>query len=204
MTEQIAGIDVSRETFERLEQFQALVLKWTDKINLIAPATKSEIWHRHIEDSAQVWHAAPSGWTRWVDMGAGGGFPGIVLAILAKEKSPESQMVLIESDQRKSTFLRTAARELDLNVKVLSERIEKVEPLAADVVSARALASLDMLLGFAQLHLSEQGLALFQKGKNAEQEIAEAKANWAFETTPHRSITDPQSMLLAIKEIKRV
>ena len=123
MTETVAGIDVSRETYDNLRAFEELVRKWTVKINLISPTTIGQIWDRHIVDSVQVWAQAPENATSWVDIGSGGGFPGIVLAILAKELRPEMAFTLIESDQRKCAFLRTAARELGLNVKVLSEQI---------------------------------------------------------------------------------
>ncbi len=196
--------DVSRETFARLEAFSALVLKWTEKINLIAKGTKDDIWHRHILDSAQVWTGAPKAWTHWVDIGSGGGFPGIVVACIAVEKRPGTRFTLIESDQRKATFLRTAARELGLPVTVIANRIEAVEPQRADVLSARALASLDLLLNFAEIHLSPTGTALFQKGRGADQEISEAKSKWTFDFTCLPSITDPEANLICIRDIARV
>ena len=200
----IANIDVSRETIERLEHFQSLVLKWTNKINLIARGTQAEVWDRHIVDSAQVWLAAPAEWTKWVDIGSGGGFPALVLAIIAKEKHPDGAFTLIESDQRKCAFLRTVIRELDLNATVKSERIEQADPENADILSARALASLDILLGFCERHMSSDGTALFQKGRKVQEEIAEAEQKWRFDYDLRTSITDAESSLVVVKGIARV
>ena len=197
----LAGLVVSRETLERLRAFEALTAKWTPKINLIAKGTVDQIWERHIVDSAQIYALAPDSFAKWVDIGSGGGFPGIVVAAIAKEKQPTAEFVLIESDQRKCAFLRTAVRELDLSATVFAERIEKAPPQAADVVSARALASLDALLPMIQRHLAPAGRALIHKGRQTAQEVAEAKANWSFLLEDHPSITDPDARLLDIQRI---
>ncbi|OUD09694.1 16S rRNA (guanine(527)-N(7))-methyltransferase RsmG [Marivivens niveibacter] len=200
----IEGLDVSRETLDKLKHFESLVIKWTSKINLIAKGTVDDVWDRHILDSVQIWETAPENWLHWVDIGSGGGFPAIPIACIASEKVRDGRFTLIESDQRKGAFLRTAARELDLNVKVISDRIEKADPQNADVLSARALASLTDLLGFAERHLSPAGICLFQKGKNANQEISDAKTDWVFDYNSTPSITDPEASLISIKGFKRV
>ena len=197
----LGGLTVSRETFARLEHFASLTAKWTPKINLIAKGTVNEIWERHIVDSAQIYSYTPESFAKWADLGSGGGFPGIVVAAIAKEKQPDARFVLIESDQRKCAFLRTAARELDLPVTVIASRIENSPPQAADVVSARALASLTMLLPLIRRHLHPEGRALVHKGRQAPQEIAEARAQWSFELEDHPSITDPDARLLDIRRI---
>jgi 16S rRNA (guanine527-N7)-methyltransferase len=197
----LGELTVSRETIERLERFAALTAKWTPKINLIAKGTIGEIWDRHIVDSAQIFHYAPKSFATWVDLGSGGGFPGIVAAAIAKEKRPDAAFVLIESDQRKCAFLRTAARELGLDVTVIAARIEDVPPQSADIVSARALASLSALLPLIQRHLGENGHALVHKGRQAAQEIAEARLHWSFDLEDHPSITDPDARLLDIQRI---
>ena len=198
---ELAGLDVSRETVARLEAFASLTAKWTPRINLIAKGTIDQIWERHIVDSAQIYHLAPEAFGKWVDLGSGGGFPGIVVAAVAREKQPEARFVLIESDQRKSTFLRTAARELDVNVTVLSTRIEDAPPQQADIVSARALASLQTLLPLIRRHLQPEGRALVHKGRQAGHEITEARADWSFALEDHPSITDPDARLLDIQRI---
>ncbi|MEY2961403.1 MAG: hypothetical protein RLZ60_1233 [Pseudomonadota bacterium] len=200
----ISGVDVSRETLERLGAFEDLVRKWTKKINLIARNDVDHIWDRHIVDSAQVWASAPDEWSHWVDIGSGGGFPAIILATIAVEKKPDARFTLIESDQRKATFLRTAIRELNLNAIVLDDRIELAPPQNADVISARALASLTILLGFAERHLAPNGIAVFQKGKSADDEIIEAKHTWAFDYNKVPSITNGDACVISIKGFSRV
>lgn len=200
----IPGVDVSRETLERLGAFEDLVRKWTKKINLIARNDVDHIWDRHIVDSAQVWASAPDEWSHWVDIGSGGGFPAIILATIAVEKKPDARFTLIESDQRKATFLRTAIRELNLNAIVLDDRIELAPPQNADVISARALASLTILLGFAERHLAPNGIAVFQKGKSADDEIIEAKHTWAFDYNKVPSITNGDACVISIKGFSRV
>ncbi len=200
----IAGRDVSRETYDDLMQFSELVAKWTPKINLIAPSTLPDLWNRHIVDSAQLYQYAPESFDHWVDIGSGGGFPGIVAAIYAKTMQPAATFTLIESDQRKATFLRSAARELDLNVEVRSERIEHAPPQGADVVSARALATLSTLLSMALRHMKTDGYALFHKGKSVADEIAKARQDWVFDLEQHPSFTDPDARLLVIQRISRV
>ena len=200
----ISCVDVSRETLERLGAFEDLVRKWTKKINLIARNDVDHIWDRHIVDSAQVWSSAPDEWNHWGDIGSGGGFPAIILAAIAVEKEPDARFTLIESDQRKATFLRTAIRELNLNAIVLDDRIELAPPQNADVISARALASLTILLGFAERHLAPNGIAVFQKGKSADDEIIEAKHTWAFDYNKAPSITNSDACVISIKGFSRV
>lgn len=199
----VAGQNVSRETYDDLVQFSDLVKKWTPKINLIAPSTIPEIWDRHIVDSAQLLQLAPKNFDCWVDIGSGGGFPGIIVAIYAKIEQPNATVTLIESDQRKATFLRTASRELGLNTKVIAERIEQVSAIGADIVSARALATLSSLLPLAMMHLKTDGVCLFHKGKGALAEVTEARKTWQFDLEERASFTDPDARLLAIQRISR-
>ena len=197
------GIDVSRETFERLQAFEALVQKWTTHINLVSKGDREHIWSRHIVDSAQIVEVAPP-FERWVDIGSGGGFPGIVVSIIAGETRPDAKVTMIESDQRKATFLRTAIRELDLDADVISDRIEQVPPIQADVLSARALADLSVLLGFAISHLREGGAALFLKGGNWRAEDERARSEWQYDCMPISSRTNPEAAILKIQGIQRV
>lgn len=204
MDTNVAGVDVSRETVADLKVFADLVTKWTPKINLIAQGTVDAIWDRHIVDSVQLYRFAPETYDTWVDIGSGGGFPGIAMAILGKALQPDARFVLIESDQRKATFLRTAARELQLRVEVIAQRIESASPQNADVVSARALTALSGLLPLAERHLDPDGVALFHKGRQSQKEVAEARKNWSFVLEDHVSITDPDSRILAIRRIKKL
>ncbi|QHQ36602.1 16S rRNA (guanine(527)-N(7))-methyltransferase RsmG [Algicella marina] len=163
---------VSRETMDRLTEYVSILLKWNKSINLIGRATETDIWNRHIADSYQVFAHRPASPTLWLDMGAGGGLPGIVIALLAQELKNSLKTVLIESDQRKCVFLESAARALDLDVVVISQRIETADSIGADVVSARALAPLEKLLALAGRHRAEDCTFLFPKGVNHKAEIA--------------------------------
>lgn len=195
---------VSRETFERLESYVALLEKWNPAINLVSKSTLTDVWNRHIYDSVQVYRLAPPDVDIWGDLGSGGGFPGLVCAILAAENANGSQVHLVESDGRKATFLRTVAREVGVDVVVHTERIEALEPLGADVLSARALAPLDRLLFFADMHLKKGGVALFPKGATFRGELRESLANWRFEYEECPSKTDDNSVILRIGDIERV
>ncbi len=199
----VAGRDVSRETYDDLVQFGDLVRKWTTKINLIAPSTIADLWDRHIVDSAQLYQYAPESFDLWVDIGSGGGFPGVIMAIYAKTQRPNANFILIESDQRKAAFLRTAARELGLKLEVVAQRIEEAKPMDADVVSARALTTLSDLLPLTIRHLKSDGCCLLHKGKRAQEEIAQARRNWQFDLEEHASFTDPAARLLVIQRISR-
>lgn len=196
-------LNVSRETMGRLKTLDALVRKWTPKINLVSKSSLSQIWTRHILDSIQVYRSV-SGKGHWVDLGSGGGFPGLVVAILASEDNPDLQISLVESDQRKSTFLRTAIRETGVNCRVLTGRIEQTDPQQADILSARALTDLSGLLEFCQRHLGAQGVGLFPKGSKWKSEIEAARRNWVFSYDAIESITDAEAVILKVKGISRV
>jgi 16S rRNA (guanine527-N7)-methyltransferase len=195
--------NVSRETVARLRIFEALVKKWTKKINLVSKSDAEKIWERHIVDSIQIYDLAPKEGI-WLDIGSGGGFPGIVAAVMAKEASPERAFILVDSDQRKCAFLRTAARELELNVKVITDRVEKIEPLNATVMSARALGDLNSLLGYVERHLEVGGTALFPKGVSWESEHTAAQQHWSYEIEAIKSETNSDATILKIKELMRV
>ena len=195
--------DVSRETMERLKGFEQLVQKWNPTINLVSKNDLTNLWERHIVDSLQVANECTA-YEKWVDIGSGGGFPGVIVAIVAKEKNSSATHTLIESDLRKGTFLRTAIRELDLNATVITRRIEETEPQQADVLSARALATLDKLFGFAEQHLKKDGQAIFPKGQSASKEIEEAEKSWHFSYRRIQSTTNPEASLLVCRNIERV
>ncbi|UXX81884.1 16S rRNA (guanine(527)-N(7))-methyltransferase RsmG [Roseovarius pelagicus] len=196
--------DVSRETNERLQVYAELLRKWNSKINLVSRASLHDLWARHIVDSAQIAQLAPERVEHWADLGSGGGFPGIVAAILLQETRPTAQITLVESDQRKCAFLRTVLRETECVGTVIAERIEKLPPLSADVLSARALADLSSLLGYADHHLSSDGVALFPKGTTWKEEVKEAQSKWHFDLEVATSLTDPAAAILKISGVSRV
>ncbi len=200
----IAGVNVSRETLDRLKTYQALIEKWNKTINLVSKSTITDVWGRHIVDSVQVFQSSNPRPDRWLDIGSGGGLPGIVIACLLQEMSPQTQMHLIESDLRKSVFLRTAIRELSLSATVHAKRIQDVPPLNADVISARALADLPTLIGLATPHLAPGGECLFPKGKTWGKEVDDASKQWKFDLKPITSITNPHAVILRIGGISVV
>jgi 16S rRNA (guanine527-N7)-methyltransferase len=199
----VAGINVSRETLTALHSLDALVQRWNPAINLVSKATLPQVWSRHIVDSAQVFELCPPTAMSWADLGSGGGFPGLVVAILAQELLPGLRVSLVESDLRKATFLRQAGQALNLNVSVLSERIEALTPLRADVLSARALAPLPDLLVHAYRHLAPGGTAIFLKGARFEEEITEARKSWAFDVDSRPSLSEAEAAILVIRNIHR-
>ncbi len=196
-------MDVSRETLADLETFRDLLLRWTKSINLIAPSTAATAWDRHIVDSAQLFDILPPDTKTLVDLGSGGGLPGLVLAIMAKHTMPGLSVTLIESDQRKVTFLRTVIRALTLPATALADRIENVPPMDADVITARALAALPQLLTMSQPLLAPTGVAIFHKGRGFDKELDAAQADWTFDLTLHISQTEPDARLLQIGNIRR-
>lgn len=198
------ALNVSRETSERLEILADLLKKWNPRINLVSKSTLTHLWLRHIQDSTQLFHLATPAVDHWLDIGSGGGFPGLVIALMAAEPGAPGKVTLIESDQRKCTFLRTVLRETGITAQVLDARIERAAPQDAQILSARALAELDMLLGFAERHLSATGTALFPKGVTWKKEVAKARESWSFELETITSITEPNSVVLKVKEIRRV
>lgn len=199
----LEDLNVSRETLSCLHAFEALVQKWSPKINLVSKSDLSVVWDRHIVDSAQVFRCAPKQ-GHWLDIGSGGGFPGVVAAILSRGEGNAHQFTLVESDQRKCAFLRTANRELDLGLSVQSERIEDMPPANADIISARALSDLGQLLRFAERHLSATGVALFPKGENWQLEHQNAQNMWSYRCEATKSETNAAAAVLRIQDIARV
>jgi 16S rRNA (guanine527-N7)-methyltransferase len=198
-----AARDVSRETLDRLILFEALLRRWTARVNLIASTTIDQTWTRHILDSAQLFDLTPAG-DHWADLGSGGGLPGLVIAILAADERPSLTVTLVESDQRKAAFLAAAARETGVAVTILTDRIETIPDQQADILSARALAPLPRLLDLSARHMAPGATALFHKGAKAGDELRDALAHWRFSYKKHPSLTDPSATILALTGVSRV
>lgn len=190
---------VSRETMDRLDDYASLIRKWNPRINLIAPATLSDLHQRHIQDCLQLVDLASASHGRWVDLGSGGGLPGLVVAI----SRPDLSVTLMEVDQRKAAFIKTVIRELGLvNSKVIVNRIESADPLNAENVSARALAPLPLLMSYVNRHISALGTAWLMKGKSWQAEVEEARKTWQFDLIAHQSITNSDAAILEISGIR--
>lgn len=194
--------DVSRETMDRLEVYSKLLEKWNPTINLVSKTTLKNKWHRHFLDSAQLWQHLPSCAKTLVDIGSGAGFAGLVLAIIALEKKPLLKFVLIESDSRKCAFMRNVSRETGIDINILTNRIENVEGLQADIVTARALATLSQLLTYSKDILKDGGTCLFLKGDTYVNEVYEAKKSWGFMLKERQSVTHQNGRILQLTGIK--
>lgn len=197
------GKRVSRETQEKLEHFAELFRKWAKSINLIAPSTLEELWTRHIADSAQIFQIRPQPGI-WVDLGSGGGFPGIVTAILASEFET-GWVHLVESNQKKASFLRVALLETQARGTVHPLRIEdavaKIGP--CDVISARALADLSQLFRYASPWMvGTNTTALLHKGRDYRSELEKARGDWAFDLVTHPSVIETDSVILEISGLR--
>lgn len=191
---------VSRETSDRLAAYEALVRKWNPRINLIARSTLDQIRERHISDSAQMIDLVSKTSGHWADIGSGGGFPGIVAAILRADQ-PIS-FTLVESDQRKAAFLRTCARELGLpRVQVQAARIESLTPLAADIVSARALAPLPNLMSYVHRHMRPDGTGWLLKGERWQEELSQAQTEWRFDHDTYPSQIHDGAVILRVTNL---
>lgn len=199
----LAQLSVSRETVEALRSFEALVRRWSPTVNLVGKTGLKDLWERHILDSAQLFQLGAERAGLWLDLGSGGGFPGIVVAIIAKDRRPDLTVRLMESDGRKAAFLREAARSLAVAVEVIHDRIEVASPQRADVISARALAPLTGLLSFAERHIHSAGVALFSKGERYEEELLAARVGWSFDVGVVPSKTQPKAAILMIGNIHR-
>ncbi len=200
----LAEANVSRETMAAFDLYAALLEKWNPTINLVSAASLPSLWTRHFLDSAQLYEKVGLSSGLWVDLGSGGGFPGLICAILARERAPDLRFTLVESDSRKVVFLQTVAREIPLPIEILRKRIEDIPSLQADVLTARALAPLKVLLSYAEQHLKPGGRALFHKGASFRSEVEEALESWTFQSDEYPSSTDGAGIVLSLKDIRRV
>ena len=208
-----AGVAFGREDFvaatgadplamARMDDFLALLVEWKGRMNLVGPSAVDSFWSRHAHDSAQLLALAPDA-RIWADIGAGAGFPGLVLAILLKDR-PGVAVHLIESMAKRCHFLRAVSAALDLPTHVHNARAESLHLSPVDVVTARACAPLPRLLQYAHPLLRGKAIALFHKGRDVEAEIAEARKTWRFEATLLPSASDPEGRILRLQRPARV
>ena len=203
-TAALALTPVSRETEARLDRFVELLLQWQAKTNLVAPSTLPHLWTRHIADSLQLLTLAPSAKV-WVDLGSGGGFPGVVLACALADTSG-AVVHLVERNARKAAFLREALRVAGARGVVHGKRIEDiVDSLAGpiDCVTARALAPLHELVGFAEPLVRRGAKAFFLKGQDVGAELTDATKYWNIQPILHASLTGGQGWIVELDSIAR-
>ncbi|MGZ0186720.1 MAG: 16S rRNA (guanine(527)-N(7))-methyltransferase RsmG [Alphaproteobacteria bacterium] len=197
----LRGLGVTDATLAALTVYVETLEKWRKKINLIGPASVEEVWRRHVLDSAQAWPLITDPKQSILDLGAGAGFPGLVLDIMGAE-----DVTMVDSDQRKAVFLREAARAAGVNPRIIPQRFDAA--LAAEqrrygVVTARAVARLEGLLPVLERALEPDGYAVLHKGAQADEELTEARKSWTMQSTAHPSITGGGGVLLKIWGIRR-
>ncbi len=205
--------DVSRETLARLRLYVGLLEKWQRSINLVSRASLRDVWRRHLLDAAQLARyianagvGEDAGGSEGksaraktiVDLGSGAGFPGLVLAIMAA-----GEVHLVESDRRKCAFLGTVARETAAQVTIHPLRIEALTPFVADIVTARAVAPLVELIGYAEPFIGSRGQCLFLKGKRAAEELTTAAQLWNMRVERFASASDPSGVVVRLRDISR-
>ena len=202
---------VSRETRHALEIYEATLLKWQKAVNLVGPSTLKDVWHRHFLDSAQLAPLIPTrpdgAPTVILDIGSGGGFPGLVLAVLAATgalRAPAITVHLVDANTRKCAFLKEVARTTGAQAAIHRSRIENLPPFPVDVVMARAFAPLPRLLDLAGGFLDQPDchpLGLFLKGRGVDEELTEARKQWKMRVETIVSMTDPEGVVLRIEDI---
>lgn len=198
----LALMSVSRETEGLFAEYVALLQRWQTVKNLVGPSTLPEVWTRHIADCAQLAALKPDA-SRWIDLGSGAGFPGLVTAILIRDR-PGAEVVLVESNGRKCAFLREVVRQLGLPARVVAGRIEDVTaPFAgvSEVVTARALAPLSDLLALSRKLLTSGAVGLFPKGQDVGDELTEAARCWRIQASTVVSKTDPKARIVVVESL---
>ncbi|MDA9639410.1 16S rRNA (guanine(527)-N(7))-methyltransferase RsmG [SAR116 cluster bacterium] len=190
-TDFASRLNVSRETLKKLQTYVDLVESWQRKVNLISSKTLVDIWPRHIWDSAQLAGFIDDDVDCILDVGSGAGFPGLVLAMMC-----DAEVHLVESDQKKSIFLQTVIRECQLRAVVHNARIEKLQTLNADIITARALAPVDRLLVLLEKQLDKSSRCLFLKGENVKAELACLDGREDISVKLHPSLTNPDAFVL--------
>ena len=194
--QEISG--ASDEDLERLRTYVALLNKWQDKINLVSKDSLTDVWRRHILDSAQLAPLIGSQIKSIADIGTGAGFPGMVLAIIGAAE----EIHLIESNERKNVFLREVNRVTKAGTIIHNIRVEKLQEVSVDLVVSRAVASLEQLLQYVNPLLKKGGQCLFLKGKKWREELTEVQKKWIINESVIQSLSDPSGMILKLEEIK--
>ena len=200
----LALTPVSRETEARLDRYVGLLVEWQAKTNLVAPSTLPHLWTRHVADSLQLLDLVPSAKT-WVDFGSGGGFPGVVLACALAE-TPDANVHLVERNAKKAAFLREAVRVTSASATVhlagIGDIVDRIGS-RVDCVTARAVAPLNKLIGFAEPLVRKGAKALFLKGQDVEAELTEATKYWNIEPQLHSSRTGGHGWIVELDRIER-
>ena len=201
--EELKKYNVSRETYEKLQKFVALLTEWNEKMNLVSKNSLAEVWTRHVLDSAQLISYIPMNTKHIVDIGSGSGFPGVVLAILLQEKNPQAHITLVESITKKALYLKNVAENLGLNsVEVVNNRVENAVFKNFDMITARAVASTDILCGYADKIGNKNTEMLLLKGRSFADEEAEAGKRWIYTREIYKNKYSDDGVIVRIKNIR--
>ncbi len=197
----IKGLNVSRETINSFCEYEALLSKWNKKINLVSSDTLDDVWVRHFLDSGQIINHVDASGKKWVDVGTGAGFPGLVVALLLRDRKIDCDMVLVEKNTRKVFFLNEVIRKLNLNVKVVNSNVDTIKPLNADILTARAFSELKNLIELSVRHRKERGICLFLKGENYRLELDKTLNYRFFDYDTFDSLSNSSGKIIRVKKI---
>ena len=197
----VKSLNVSRETLNGFYEYETILSKWNEKINLVSKNTLVDIWERHFLDSGQIIkHVEVSG-KRWVDVGSGAGFPGLVVALLLRDRKIDCDLVLVEKNPKKGFFLNEVIRKLNLSVEVVNGNVDTLEPLNADILTARAFSELNNLIEIAFRHRKKAGICLFLKGENYRIELDKTLNYWFFDYDIVDSLSSSSGKIIRVKKI---
>ena len=194
---------VSRETINSLKIYENFLLKNNKILNLIAKSTEKEIWNRHFLDSIQVIDFIDKNYKVCADLGTGGGLPGIVLSIAAKERKINTKFVLYEKSPKKSKFLNQIVNKLNLNAEVILKNVFDIDKIEADIIVARAFKPLQIVLQLIHEKTKNLNSLLLFLGKNGKQTLIDAFKVWEFEYKEQKSLTSDDSLIINVKKIRK-
>ncbi len=195
--------DVSCETFYQLKTYQSLLEEWQVKFNLVSSSSIKDAWNRHFLDSAQLFQYIPKEAKNMIDFGSGAGFPGMVLAIMAKEKTPYLKVVLVDSIRKKTVYLKEVAQKTNTSVDIINDRIENIPNQKFDIITSRAMTSLSDLLKYSYPFCHKGSLCIFPKGKNYALELKEAHSKWNFKCVIKASEQSEEGKILIVSNIRK-
>lgn len=203
MKNTVEKYNVSRETIDLLKAYEASLNEWQNKMNLVSKNSLPDAWNRHFEDSMQLFNLLPQSAEIVYDFGSGAGFPGMVLAVMAKEKTPYLKFKLVESIGKKTLYLKHVKEITGANVEVINERIEKIKPEIADAITSRAMCSLTELLKYSHPFCGKKTKMIFLKGRNYKEELQVAKQEWNFKLEVLPSQESEDGVILVITNLRR-
>ena len=195
--------NVSHETIEQLKLYLSLLQEWQSKFNLVSKSSLEDAWNRHFLDSAQLFQYIPQSAQTLVDFGSGAGFPGMVLAIMAKEKTPYLKISLVESIKKKTMYLNEVSCQTDTQVNIINDRIENLKKTKFDVITSRAMTALKDLLLYAAPFCHDKTVCIFPKGKNYALELSEAHKIWHFKCHIEANEISDEGKILIITDIAK-